>query len=196
MSDRRLRQRQRRWATSGSELDEGRLLQERVRAGELAPEVLAVVAYAGHPGVLGADGGPGTLRGWVEELWRFAPRYRRRVWLRLAESVVCGSPPSEHDALSDALLRDLEAWIDAPDEGRRRKLTGTSERLPFEAIDRGRASTLGVHAVYNAVVLCTTSTASPERLQTLLSLATHTHSDEGELLDALRRDLIDWSLSG
>lgn len=50
MSDQRLRELERRWRETGAVANEAAYLRERVRAGDLTPERLAVAACCGHAG--------------------------------------------------------------------------------------------------------------------------------------------------
>lgn len=75
MADERRREAERRAAT-GSVEDEARLLVERVRAGELTNEQLALAAYCGHePARLASSSTApsSTSRAWIEGLALFGP---------------------------------------------------------------------------------------------------------------------------
>lgn len=106
MSDAKLRELERRFKESGRVEDEAAWLRERVRAGELDPERLALAAYVGHPGASRAvddAAGPDDLGAWGEGLRRWG----QRVWIRALLSAL------EHARLRSGTAEG-RAWLTCP----------------------------------------------------------------------------------
>lgn len=119
MSDAERRRRER--AGDGGELEAAAaLLLERVRAGELAEELLALCAYLGHaPAQLAL--GPATPVGEFAPVAKLAgalAEERARAFWLLAVRFACGEFASRVGSIHDEVLSDLERlsrWCAAPE---------------------------------------------------------------------------------
>lgn len=138
MSDKRLRGLERRWKESGSIEDEVKLLQERVRMGDLTQERLRLASYCGHPASLAALNmiGPTspdsleTLEEWFRGLEAWGIESHLRGSLAVTKLVL---PYFERSTPED--LRPRQAiqsaidWIACPCEEHVEKTNSASGRL-------------------------------------------------------------------
>lgn len=121
MTDGRIRALERRAASTGGADDEAAWLLARVRAGDLAPERLRLLAHLGHPAACMAASVPGhaaPLRGvvparrWALALGAFGRETCARAALALARACATGladAPPH----LSREVVTDIVAAVDA-----------------------------------------------------------------------------------
>ena len=121
MSDKQLRELERRWKETGASLDETALLQERLRVGDLDDSRVELAAYLGHPAallLLGREQDERPVEDWLYEI----PREREF----LQRFVLAGGTAS-----LDAWQRDHPTW---PDEYRAREEARTHEERLRQAI--------------------------------------------------------------
>ncbi|HZV01899.1 MAG TPA: hypothetical protein VFF73_34625, partial [Planctomycetota bacterium] len=132
VADDRLREAERTFQETASIADEARLLTERVRAGQLAPERLALLAELRYePAVLatGAPRGPRphSVRRTFEALERFGPE----VVVRAA--LVVGRRESALAAADEACLDAVEAWLASPTDERRARVERARQGARYNA---------------------------------------------------------------
>lgn len=129
MSDRRLRELERRWKESQSVEDEGNYLRERVRVGDLTEQQLALAAHWGHEGASRALGrawkptdlwrllsSPETRRSWFDDVERLYGTARAIELVCNLGRVVASRWPEgseDHATLADQLT-NMEAWVSCP----------------------------------------------------------------------------------
>lgn len=125
MGDTRLREMERRWRESGATADEAAFLRERVRAGEVDPARLLLLAHCGHPAARVAAGvsapAPMDLIGFASGLapWgREACARAARAMALAALAATRADPPGAPGAraAAEAALGTLEAWLLCPCE--------------------------------------------------------------------------------
>jgi plasmid stability protein len=169
VSDRRLRNLERRFRNSGSVEDEARLLLERARAGELEPARLALAAFLGHAGarlacgqlsavepedltlLLTADGLPRLH----QALDSFGREASLRGLLALAE--LARDQLAEWPHVTDlplGVLATAEAWLLDPVPARRDALAAGAEAFEeaFRDLSRPGVHMRGAHHLLFSVV--------------------------------------------
>ena len=118
MSDQRLRELERRWRENGTDSDQAAWLLERVRAGLLTDDRLALAAYAEHPAArLALEGQPPTRAGlsaWVRGLRRLEGEGLRDAAVRLVALVLLCEVGVEQlanvEGSGELLLRLQREW--------------------------------------------------------------------------------------
>lgn len=112
MSDEALQAARRRWRSTGAVADEARWLLERVRAGELGRERVALAALLGHAGAGAAldrgDRGAGAFKEVRDALLRAAADVKQRATLVVFRALFAELAPSA--PIEAALDRAAESW--------------------------------------------------------------------------------------
>jgi hypothetical protein len=183
VTDDRLREAERVFRESGAVADEARLLLERVRAGLLAPERLALAAELRYEAAVIANGGPTDPRSHsLTEVVGSLERFGKQVGVRAALVVArrnrdlrAPSPATE------TCLAGVEAWLDCPcarhADALRPFLRGTADREALWA----------VHAVLAGEGVA---------LELAEALQGYTPSEpEAASVAAIRRTLVRWALA-
>ena len=118
MSDQRLRELERRWRENGTDADQAAWLLERVRAGLLTDDRLALAAYADHPAArLALEGQPpprAGLTAWIRGLRKLEGEGLRDAAVRLVALVLLCEVGVEHlanvEGSGELLLRLQREW--------------------------------------------------------------------------------------
>ncbi|HZV00872.1 MAG TPA: hypothetical protein VFF73_29420 [Planctomycetota bacterium] len=183
MTDDRLREAERVFRETGAVADEARLLLERVRAGMLAPERLALAAELRHEAAVIANGGPAgprshSLTEVVGSLERFGKQVGVRAALVVARRNANLRAPGQ---ATEACLAGIEAWLDCPcsahADALRPFLRGTADREALWA----------VHAVLAGEGVA---------FELADALEGYTPSEpEAASVAAIRRTLVTWALA-
>jgi hypothetical protein len=118
VSDKRLRELERRWKETGTVEDEATYLQERVRAGELTQEELDLAAYSGNPAALRLAG--------CETEFELALRAANRAF---------GAAPRQLGFFARRKHRlKRPAWLRAEGDGRFGPIYASQDRLLTDGI--------------------------------------------------------------
>jgi hypothetical protein len=126
MADDRLREAERTFQETASIEDEARLLTERVRAGLVAPERLALLAELHYEPAVLATGAPRAPRPHsVRRLFESLDRFGPEVVVRAA--LVIGRRESGLTAADERCLAAVEAWLASPTDAARARVERARE---------------------------------------------------------------------
>lgn len=202
MSDKRLRELERRWLETGALIDEALLLRERVRSGSLPPCMLGLAAYCGHGGATAAMEKPPAVPDLEGDWLRGLRPYGTDASARAAILILRAAVAEDSTGRFAQIIDQLEEALVNHDSHKLQFVEREADRLHSQLLETEVAGDDGGwvygtwHEVAHAISLASRSVIEPELAELVLfHSAVHAPEVMTKGMQTVRTELTSWALA-